>query len=391
MIIRPTPFDREFARQALAEKKLTQAQLNEILGAQMGLADRGIQRAIPIIAHELDFLARPVAEQLLRHVLRRIGPVTIGNYKLIRQIGRGGMGVVYQAEQISMKRTVALKLLIRRDMSQRFIDRFEREGRACAQIRHEHLVAAFEVGLAKGWHYFSMEYVDGPTISRMVRENGPFSELEGIRIARQVAEALACAHEHGIIHRDIKPGNIIITSSGTAKLCDLGLARIENVDESELYEPGTTLGSRRYMAPEQVRGIEDIDARSDIYSLGLTLFYMLAGTAPFSDVPKDQVMLEHIRGLLAWPSDLNPNISERASQAIWAMSAKEPERRPQTARELIVELQLLEDELTAAAEFGPDEFIQPTPTDGTTPKRPDTRQSPPADPDDETKDALPRA
>lgn len=353
MPFKGTQFDKEFARQALAEKRLTEAQVNELIGAQCGLLDRGIARALPVLSHEMDFLSRLMVEQLVRHVLRRLGGFEIGGYRVVRQLGRGGMGVVYLAEQLSLKRPVALKLLIRRDMSQKFIDRFNREGRACATIRHQYLVAAFDVGAAGGWHYFSMEYVDGPTITRAVREGGALSELEGIRITRQVAESLACAHDAGIIHRDVKPGNIMLTKTGVPKLCDLGLARIRNVDESELYEPGTTLGSRRYMSPEQARGLKGIDQRSDIYSLGLTLFYMLTGVPPFSDVPKEQVMLEHIRGLLEWPSDINTSISDEASSMIWRMSAKEPERRPQTAHQLVDELRLLENKLGARAEFGP--------------------------------------
>ncbi len=353
MIFRGTLFDREFARQALAEHRLTESQVNEIIGAQMGQLDRGIQHALPIIAHEMDFLSRPLVEQLIRHVLLRMHRVHLGGYDLLRQIGRGGMGVVFLAEQLSLKRPVALKLLIRRDMSQRFVDRFKREGRACAQIRHQSLVAAFDVGSADGWNYFSMEYVDGPTISRLVREGGALSELEAIGIARRISEALACAHDAGIIHRDVKPGNIMIGSAGVPKLCDLGLARIRNVDESELYEPGTTLGSRRYMSPEQARGLAGVDARSDIYSLGLTLFFMLTGVPPFSDVPKDQVMLEHIRGLLEWPADINPNISDEVSAIVWRMAAKEPDRRPQSAHQAVEELRKLEEKLKKAVDFGP--------------------------------------
>lgn len=353
MIFRGTLFDREFARQALAERRLTEAQVNEIIGAQMGQMDRGIQHALPIIAHEMDFLSRPLVEQLIRHVLLRTKRIKLGGYDLMRQVGRGGMGVVFMAEQLSLKRPVALKLLIRRDMSQRFVDRFKREGRATAQIRHQNLVAAFDVGSADGWNYFSMEYVDGPTVSRLVRERGAMSELEGVGIARQIAEALACAHDAGIIHRDVKPGNIMMNSAGVPKLCDLGLARIRNVDESELYEPGTTLGSRRYMSPEQARGLEGIDSRSDIYSLGLTLFYLVTGVPPFSDVPKDQVMLEHIRGLLEWPSDVNPNISDQVSAIIWRMAAKEPDRRPQNAHQAAEELRKIEEKLKDATNFGP--------------------------------------
>ena len=353
MPFKGTVLDREFARQALAERRLTMAQLNEIIGAQHGLRERGIERSLPVISHELDFLSRPLVEQLIRHVLRRLGPMKLGGFKLKRQVGRGGMGVVYLAEQISLKRSVALKLLIRRDMSQKFVDRFKREGRACALIRQENLVAAFDVGSADGWHYFSMEYVDGPTLTRAVKESGPLSELEGIRLTRQIGESLAAAHDAGVIHRDVKPGNIMLTSRGVPKLCDLGLARIRNVDESELYEPGTTLGSRRYMSPEQARGLQGIDGRSDIYSLGLTLFYAVTGTPPFSDVPKEHVMVEHLRGLLEWPSDVNPNLSDEASSMIWRMSARNPKRRPPTAHHLVEELRTLEDSLGRRAEFGP--------------------------------------
>ena len=375
MPFRGTRLDREFLRQAVAEKRLTDAQLNEIMGAQMGLYERGVHRAIPIVAHELGFLSRQTVEQLIRHVIRRCGPMRIGGYEILRQIGRGGMGVVYHANQISLKRPVALKVLIRRDMSQRFIDRFLREGRACAQIRHQNLVAAFDVGCADGWYYFAMEYVDGMTVTRMVKENGPFSEIEGIRLIRQVAEALDVAHRQGIIHRDIKPGNIMITKRGQAKLCDLGLARMENVDESEMYEPGTTLGSRRYMSPEQAQGLDNVDARSDIYSLGLTLFVMLTGVPPFSDVPKERVMLEHIRGLLEWPSDINPNISESVCEMIWRMTAKDPDRRPQSARQLVYELSLLERELSVDTNIGIEDFVETQPQEPPPPE-PSQRKAP---------------
>jgi serine/threonine-protein kinase len=356
MSFRGTKLDREFLRQALAEKRLTRTQLTEISGAQAGLVERDMHRAIPVVAHEVGLLSRPLVEQLIRHVLRRLGTVRIGGYELKRQIGRGGMGVVYESVQLRMRRTVALKLLIRRDMSEKFVARFRREGLASASLRHEHLVAAFDVGAAEGWHYFAMEYVDGPTISRILKESGAFSDLEAIRIIRQVSEALALAHDKGIIHRDIKPGNIMINSRGHAKLCDLGLARIRNVDESELYEPGTTLGSRRYMSPEQARGLGNIDHRTDIYSLGLTLFYMVTGIPPFSGVSREDVMAEHIRGVLEWPADINPSVSEEVCAMVWRMAAKDPARRPATAHDLVKELRRLEAELKDAAVFAPGQF-----------------------------------
>jgi eukaryotic-like serine/threonine-protein kinase len=378
MAFHGTILDREFLRQALGEKRLTREHLAEIAGAQAGLYDRELHRAIPVVAHELGLLDRPLVEQLIRHVLRRLKGAQIGGYRIKRQVGRGGMGVVYESTQIRMKRTVALKLLIRRDMSEKFVERFKREGYASASLRHENLVAAFDVGTADGWHYFAMEYVDGPTIARILKESGAFSELEAIRLTRQVAEALDCAHTNGIIHRDIKPGNIMVASSGKAKLCDLGLARIRNIDESELYEPGTTLGSRRYMSPEQARGLGNIDERTDIYSLGLTLFYMITGVPPFSDIARDDVMAEHIRGVLEWPADINPAVSEKACEMVWRMSAKDPDRRPASARQLVIELKALESELIKTAEIAPDAF------DDLTFEPPPNVQHPPAPDDDES-------
>ena len=322
---------RSFARQALAEKRLTRgAGQRDPRRADGAASIRAFQRAMPVIAHEMDFLPRPLVEQLVRHVLRRARARPDRRLHVIRQVGRGGMGVVYLAEQLSLKRNVALKLLIRRDMSQKFVDRFKREGRACALIRHQNLVAAFDVGSADGWHYFSMEYVDGPTLRARCARTGRSRNWKRSDRPPGRRRCLPAPMTTASSTATSSRATSWSTRTGIPKLCDLGLARIRNVDESELYEPGTTLGSRRYMSPEQARGLEGIDARSDIYSLGLTLFFMLTGVPPFSDVPKEEVMLEHIRGLLEWPSDVNPEHLGRGPRP-WsgAWRPKNRTRRPQ--------------------------------------------------------------
>ncbi len=336
-----TEIDYEFARQAFGEKRLTRDQLRECARRQRKLANVGIHRALPIISHQLGLLTRLQVEELLRHQIRRTGPIRIAQYALEKQIGHGGMGVVYRARQVTMDRIVAMKLLLRKDMGERFIERFRQEAQATAMLNHKNLVAALDVGESGGWNYFVMEYVDGPSLIELVYEYGALPERFCVRIIAQVASALAHAHETDIIHRDVKPGNIMVTRTGVAKLCDLGLAHLRYMDESSMYESGTTVGSRRYMSPEQVRGLEYIDARTDIYSLGLTLFFVLTGKVPFSDTAYESVMYAHLTDDLPWPADERPGLSNEVCKMVFRMSARDPNERFRTMKEVADCLQAL--------------------------------------------------
>ena len=339
------------------EGKLTQAQTNECLGAQDALADRGVVRSLATMAFQMGFVERRQVARLMRHQIRRTGTIKVGNYLLRKQVGRGGMGLVFRAKHLSLDRIVALKLFLYRDMSERCVARFEREWHAQASLCHRNLVMALDAGHAGVWHFYAMEFVNGKSLARRVFEEGALSPREAVSLVRQTAEALAHAHDHGIIHRDVKPGNVMVTKQGVAKLCDLGLAKMREFDETEMYESGKTVGSRRYMAPEQVRGERDIDGRADIYALGLTLFYALTAERPFHDTEREKVMLEHLRGRLRWPAEVNPSLSNDLAWTVTRMAALDPAHRYNAAHELVADLRELEDRIAQSAPEEPAESV----------------------------------
>ncbi|HRU95447.1 MAG TPA: serine/threonine-protein kinase [Anaerolineae bacterium] len=352
--------DREFARQAVGEKRLTSAQMEECRGAQMGLADRGIQRALPALTFELGLLPKPVIEQLIRHVIRRVGPIQVGGYDLTQQIGRGGMGIVFKGKQLRMDRTVAVKLLLRSSMTDVMVEKFRHECRLSARLRHHNLVALIESGESDGWHFMAMEHVCGCTLAKLVEEKGPLPEADAVEICAKIADALHHAHQNGIIHRDVKPANVMIGADGEPKLCDLGLAQARDVDETQMKANGLTVGSRRYMSPEQVRGIGHMDLRTDIYSLGLTLFFALTGKPPFRDVHQKYVMLEHLKGQLHWPAEAGAKVSDDVCWTVMRMAAPNPADRYNSAQDLASDLTNLAKRLR---ERGPrEEVSKPLPS-----------------------------
>ena len=202
-------------------------------------------------------------------------------YEIQDKLGEGGMGVVYKANQKSMARVVALKILSPKYASrQRFVDQFIREARAAGQLNHPNIIQVHDVATENDIHYFSMEYVDGPTCMQLLRANGAFPVPEALEIARQVAKALEYAHDHRLIHQDIKPDNIMIGANNTVKLADLGISK--TFDEAEQDDgPKRVMGTPHYMAPEQALGSKDVDHRVDLYALAVVIFECLTGTLPF--------------------------------------------------------------------------------------------------------------
>jgi len=341
MGLRQEEADKEFARQAVGERRLSPAQVEECRGAQMGLADRGVQRALPGLSFELGLLTKPVIEQLMRHVIRRVGPIQVGGYDLTQQIGRGGMGIVFKGKQIRMDRAVAVKLLLRSRMTDIMVEKFRHECRLSARLRHHNLVALIESGESDGWHFMAMEHVCGCTLAKLVEEKGPLPEADAVDVCAKIAQALHHAHQNGIVHRDVKPANVMIATDGEPKLCDLGLAQARDVDESMMKASGLTVGSRRYMSPEQVRGIGNMDLRTDIYSLGLTLFFALTGKPPFRDVHQKYVMLEHLKGQLHWPAEAGAKVSDDVCWVVMRMAAPNPSDRYDSADALASDLSAL--------------------------------------------------
>ena len=192
-------------------------------------------------------------------------PSKLGGFELLEKIGEGAMGIVYRARQASMDRVIALKILSPRlARNPRYVARFTREARSAARLNHPNIVAGIDVGNDQGFHYFAMEFVEGRTVQETIDEEGTFGEKQAIMVALKVAAALGHAWDRGLVHRDIKPGNIVLTGDGQVKITDLGLAKYTLEDDISLTDTGTTVGTANYISPEQARGEEIIDTRSDI-------------------------------------------------------------------------------------------------------------------------------
>ena len=219
------------------------------------------------------------------------GGIQIPGYEIIAKIAEGGMGTVYKARQLSMDRLVGLKILRQRFAAEaEGRERFLHEARAVARLSHPNVVAGIDAGVASGVYYFVMEFLDGESIEQVLRRRGRLPWREATAITAQMALALGHAARHQIVHRDIKPGNIMLLADGTAKLADLGLARADSVVDSTLTQSGMIIGSPAYLSPEQAAGDQPLDGRSDIFSLGLTYFEMIAGERAYQGANPMSVM-----------------------------------------------------------------------------------------------------
>ena len=263
--------------------------------------------------------------------------VDIAGYEVLEKLGAGAAGTVYKARQVSMDRLVAIKVLPK-DVAQdkRFTERFTREARAVAKLNHPHVVTGIDVGESNGVWYFVMEYVDGESAAALIRSEGKVPEKDALEIARQVSLALDHAYKNGIVHRDIKPANILMTSTGVAKLADLGVAKQGEGEGGG--GGGRVFGTPYYMSPEQARGDRDIDIRSDIYSLGGTLYHLLTGKPPFHGHPPAVVMAKQIAEDPEDPRKLNPRISRASAELVDFMMAKDRDDRPETPGDLEEEI-----------------------------------------------------
>lgn len=296
------------------------------------------------LLHQQGLLTASQARRVAKEVLERPAgvPRNLPGYELIELIGRGSMGVVFKARQVSMDRIVAVKILRRELASNKeFIERFHREAKIAAKLSHNNIVQAIDSGEYRGYHYFVMEYVDGTNIREELEKGKVYEEREALEIILQVAEALDHAYRRGLVHRDIKPENIMLTKEGIPKLADLGLARISEGDPMAKAEKGIAIGTPYYMSPEQIRGQEDIDIRADIYSLGATLYHMVTGRVPFPGKDPVEVMRKHLHEPLIPPDHINQRLSSGLGEVVEKMMAKRREDRYQTPEELITDLKRL--------------------------------------------------
>lgn len=267
------------------------------------------------------------------------GKVLGGRYEIINKIGNGGMATVYRATDLVLKRYVAVKIL--RDeftTDEEFIKRFETEAQSAARLVHANIVSIFDVGVDNGIYYIVMELIQGKTLKEIiVEERGPLPWKWSVNVAIQIASALEMAHRNNIIHRDIKPHNIIITEDGVAKVTDFGIAKA--VSNSTITAFGTTIGSVHYFSPEHARG-GYTDAKSDIYSLGVVMYEMVTGKVPFDADTPVSVALKHMQEDPVPPIELNPHLPEAVNKIILKALKKDPMLRYQTATELLQDLKM---------------------------------------------------
>jgi tetratricopeptide (TPR) repeat protein len=250
------------------------------------------------------------------------------------------MGAVYKATDTRSGALVALKILPRsKAQDAEFISRFEAEARSAFELDHPNIARALDIGEDGGYHYFAMEYVDGVDVYTLLEERGRIEEPDAVSIAIQMAQALDHAHGEQLVHRDIKPENILVDKDGFAKLTDFGLAA-DNVlhDYRRITSDGTAIGTPMYISPEQARGEKDIDIRSDIYSLGATLYEMVTGKPPFDGETPSDVLLKHMSEEIVSPRDIDRTLSDGLCHIIEKMMAKSRHDRYQTPKELLKDL-----------------------------------------------------
>lgn len=259
----------------------------------------------------------------------------VGDYELLDKIADGGMGTVHKARHRATGRIVALKL-VPSDMAGNtvLLKRFENEFRAASTLDHENIVRALEFGTSNSRSFLAMEFVDGESLGQRLDREGRLPEAEAIRIISLAARGLHHAHQHGLIHRDVKPDNIMLTSDGQAKLADLGLVKDTDGDMN-LTRTGRGLGTPHFMAPEQFRNAKNADVRCDIYSLGATLYQMVTGELPFKSLGPLDAWMKKINNDLTMPRQLVPDLSERVDWAIRRAMHPDPAQRPASCREFV--------------------------------------------------------
>ncbi|HRU04865.1 MAG TPA: protein kinase [Candidatus Brocadiia bacterium] len=334
----PEESDDLFLKVAVEQGRLSAEAAETLRQDRERLKAMGLGRTVAQLALEKGLLSVAEIAAARREMVARGEPVKLGGYELLARVGEGGMGAVYKARQRSLDRIVALKVL-RRDalLNRKYVARFKREAKLAAKAPHPNAVHVYDVGKSMGRRFIVMEFVDGPSVAKAL-ESGPMEEARALEIARGVASALEVAHEAGIIHRDIKPSNILLTASGAPKLADLGVARWTRQDGEDLTREPTAVGTPMYMPPEQCLGRNDeVDGRSDFYSLGATLYHMVCGQPPFSG-DTTEVMLRQVQEAAPDPRLVRRELSPALCALIQKLMAKRREDRPQTAREVIEDI-----------------------------------------------------
>lgn len=263
--------------------------------------------------------------------VRRVGEVIAGRYRIVGAIGRGGMGEVYRATDQVLGRDVAVKLMLPVPGTLAASERFLREARATARIRDPHVVAAYDFGDHGGCCYLAMELVSGRTVGDELRREGPFAADRAVHVVRQAAAGLAAAHRLGIVHRDVKPGNLLLADDGTVKIADFGIVRFVEDVTTTLTSTGQIVGTSHFLAPERALG-RPAEPASDVYALGCVLYQLVTGHPPFLADEPASIMFQHVQREPVPPSELRPELAGDLEALVLWMLAKDPAQRPTAAQ-----------------------------------------------------------
>lgn len=332
-----TPDDLQFKELVLSNKLATPEQAEDCEKALETYETAGIKKPISTIFLDKGYMTLKQINAV--HQLQgKDEQYIIRGYTILETLGQGGLGIVYKARQDSIGRIVALKIMFPNlTTNKEYVQRFMREAKVSAQLDHPNIVRGIDFGESEAYYFFAMEFVDGKSIKDMMNEQYNFSEKDAATIILKVAKALRYGEEHNLVHRDIKPDNIMIAKDGTPKLCDLGLAKLQDTDMS-LTRTGVVVGTPHYISPEQAVGQRDLDIRSDIYSLGVTFYHMVTGDVPYRGSTVVSIISQHLSGTIPSPKEKNPELSPEICKIICKMMNKKRENRYQTTQELIVDL-----------------------------------------------------
>jgi serine/threonine-protein kinase len=341
VLVHSSDSDIRFGKIAVSRGMVGKAHVEEGLRALRGGGT--LAKDLPAWLSEKKYLT-PVQADMVLGEMQSSDPnrEILGNYEILDLAGKGGMGKVYRARQITMDRIVALKILNPdRTANDAFRKRFIREARAAAALNHPNIVRAIDAGEVNGVLFFAMEYIEAENVAQILRRQGPLDEPRAMDIILQMAHALAHASRQGLVHRDVKPENILIDLGGVAKLTDMGLAKSTDADGECITQTGRAMGTPYYISPEQIQLVADLDVRVDIYSLGASFYHMLTGTPPFYAESPAAIVSMHLTEDFVSPRVHKPALSEGVCTVVARMMEKDRARRYQTAEELIEALEKL--------------------------------------------------
>jgi serine/threonine protein kinase len=333
--------ERRLVADAVARRWLTEDQGRQALEICAKASELGLGASLEEVLTKKGWLTAERWKEL--RGTSRSATLTIGRYSVLEKAGEGGMGSIFKVKKPGSKEVYALKLLSREVSKLKdWRARFQREAKVAVTLDHPNVVRGIEYGQEKDRYYYVMEYIEGTNLADLIHDQGPVAEPRAVEWMIQIADGLDYIHARKLIHRDIKPDNLIVTPQGIARLTDLGLAKSVADNSPQITATGTAVGTPGYMSPEQIRGEKNVDIRTDIYSLGATFYYAMTGRKPFEGDSFQEVLVKHLNETLASPKAHTPRLSDGVCRVIEKMMAKERKDRYRDPADLLKDLKSLQ-------------------------------------------------